>query len=91
MFSLINQSNFMVTGEKANNMTHSFLMEALKYSDCYSFKLTFKFTWQFLLCPASQQPTQVNQGAGFSTGEMKEEEIATASPNLNSLFSLIFN
>ena len=42
--------------------------------------MTFKFTWQFLLCPAGQQPTQVNQGAGFSTGEMKEEEIATASP-----------
>ena len=30
MFPLINQSNFMVVEEKMNNMTHSFLMEALK-------------------------------------------------------------
>ena len=53
--------------------------------------MIFKFTWQFLLCPAGQQPTQVNQGAGFPTGEMKEKETATAPPNLTSLFSLIFN
>lgn len=76
MFSLITQrvNSFTAVGEKTNNMTHSFLIEASRVDRLIPLKMTLKFTCNLppLLRPAGQQPTQGNQQAGFLIGEMKE-------------------
>lgn len=89
MFSLITQrvNSFTAVGEKTNNMTHSFLIEASRVDRLISLKMTLKFTCNLLpfLRPADQQPTQGNQQAGFLIGEMKEVGMLHQIKPLSSL------